>query len=558
MKKKRLIILLAILFLAVAIFAFDRYGDRILPIRLNEDKIECIEIFYDNPIVIREVKPYEQLTEYVEYIESRKADFDGEAFEDIPIYRYEDMMFTTENGVRIIIGRDNGYYRIGGNIYSPAGRILAACPTDAIRETQTGESVYCVYDTDIGLRMYLFFSKEKNDYLVLDGFPIIMSKVLEYKDFEDIKIGDTSKKVQSIDPITWRHTENWDEAEDEWLSIYIEEGAGPTSIHLLKDGILKIEYKRIESGEYEITDIEYNEDFTLTGFRGDTCYKISELDYPSEDNDKVSILLSSENNADEIAEIAGLFNESVKHENQKMGTTHPNYVKITYGNGKEISFGCGVGAIFTVHKGKRQYNYVNGELNSFISELILNVGKLNFKAENVFVSPIPSQFSTEKELVKAIKTFKKDKRQLFETEDFGTIGNKDNLSEIDYYYMPEVIPEGYELNHITVTYDNVRSYYVKKGREYDSSYGSFVFGYWNESSGWTLDNTIKGQDLVQSQYSNEIYFKYKDTPERCSGAYFDVDGKVGFVLFPFAVSIEDEEEVKEIEQLCCFKMKEID
>jgi hypothetical protein len=85
---------------------------------------------------------------------------------------------------------------------------------------------------------------------------------------------------------------------------------------------------------------------------------------------KKDIILIKENNTDEIMEIARLFNESVKHENQKMGTTHLTCVGIKYNSEKEISFHCGVGAIFTVYSGKRQYNYINGELDEYIAELI--------------------------------------------------------------------------------------------------------------------------------------------------------------------------------------------
>ena len=371
MNKKRLVILFALLTAAILVFLYVMYGEKLLPIKLDADRIEEIEIYYDKPIIIKEPRPYKKMHEFVEYIESRKIDFDGDSFENIPVYRYEDMTFVTDNGCRIVVGRDSGYYKgFSGEIYNPAFRIFAVCPTDAIREESEGENVYAVYDTDIGMRMYLFFSKEKNEYLRIDGFPIIMSKVLEYKDFSDINIGDKSSEVDSIDPVTSIYTQIWDEGPDDILNMFIKEGAGPTSIHLLKDGILKIEYKRIEPGDYEITDIEYNEDFTLTGFDGDTCYKISELDYPPEVYGRASITLSRENNADEIAEIARMFNTSVKHENQKTGTTHPTNVNIKYKNGKEITFWCGVGNFITVAKGKGQYNYVNGELDEYIAEII--------------------------------------------------------------------------------------------------------------------------------------------------------------------------------------------
>ncbi len=91
-----------------------------------------------------------------------------------------------------------------------------------------------------------------------------------------------------------------------------------------------------------------------------------------------AIMLNGVDNADEITEIVRLYNESVQHHDHGVGTTHPNYVKITYNNGKEISFWCGVGDFITTAKGKRQYNYVNGELDEYIGEMISAWEEENF------------------------------------------------------------------------------------------------------------------------------------------------------------------------------------
>ena len=106
-----------------------------------------------------------------------------------------------------------------------------------------------------------------------------MQKQLDYKDFIDIKVGDKASLVESIDPIISQYVRFFDTSSDEFLKGYTIRGAGPTSIHLLTDGILKIEYERISLGDYKITNIEYKEDFILSGFYGDTCYKIAECDY---------------------------------------------------------------------------------------------------------------------------------------------------------------------------------------------------------------------------------------------------------------------------------------
>jgi len=92
-------------------------------------------------------------------------------------------------------------------------------------------------------------------------------------------------------------------------------------------------------------------------------------DYLSEESNK-NIILDSKEDAETIAKIAEIFNKSVKHRDQGAGTTHPTCVKIKYANDKEVLFWCGVGDFITVSNGKRQYNYVNGELDEYIAKLL--------------------------------------------------------------------------------------------------------------------------------------------------------------------------------------------
>lgn len=51
-----------------------------------------------------------------------------------------------------------------------------------------------------------------------------------------------------------------------------------SSLHLLSDGILKIDYDR-KGEDYIVCDITYGEDFVLEGKYGETCYKIFIEDY---------------------------------------------------------------------------------------------------------------------------------------------------------------------------------------------------------------------------------------------------------------------------------------
>ncbi len=178
--------------------------------------------------------------------------------------------------------------------------------------------------------------------------------------------------------------------------------------------------------------------------------------------------------------------------------------------------------------------------------------------DDVSVSLVPSQFVSEDEMVKTVNALKRDPKEMAKTEFGGEISNKDELDKIDYYYMPVVVPEDYELYQISVTPDNFRSIYVKKGEDYDHPYDTLTFGNWKISSGWTMENTIKGSKLVQSEYSSKLYFEYRDTIQRYLRAYFEVDNQVCYVLFPFEISLDDEEQVKMIEELCQMEKKIIE
>ncbi|MEA4890007.1 MAG: hypothetical protein VB070_11145 [Clostridiaceae bacterium] len=220
------------------------------------------------------------MEDYVGYIESKESinAYDTN-LDNVPLYNHIDLLHST-NDSRIYLGRDSGFYSIYPNTrHDLAKVILSVFPTDAIRETPDKSGAYAIYDTDIGVRLYLFFSKEKNNYATIDGFPVIMQKKLAFKDFEAFRTGDSIKLVGEIDPIISQYIQFFDTGSDEALKGYIEKGVGPTSIHLLKDGILKIEYTRNAEDDYVITKIVYSEDFILDGIDGKTNYQISESDY---------------------------------------------------------------------------------------------------------------------------------------------------------------------------------------------------------------------------------------------------------------------------------------
>ena len=144
---------------------------------------------------------------------------------------------------------------------------------------EISDYLYLVYDTDNNTRLYLFFSKKKSLGVLTDGFPIIMKKKLAYKDFSRLQPGHNMRKVEEIDPVIPLYRRVFDEATDHVLKLNKERGIYLTSVHLLTDGILKIEYYRTDDREYIIRNIVYNEDFVLNGLDGQTCYRIHDEDY---------------------------------------------------------------------------------------------------------------------------------------------------------------------------------------------------------------------------------------------------------------------------------------
>ncbi len=151
-------------------------------------------------------------------------------------------------------------------------------PSKAVRMLDDG-MIYVMYDTESDGRVFIFFSEEKTRYAFVDGYPVLMKKTLSYEDFESLAVGDGIEQVQEIDPIVLKYGERLDTLNDTALANYRVRGRLPTSVHLLTDGILKIEYERDPELGYAITDIIYSQDFVLDGFNGETCYRIVDADY---------------------------------------------------------------------------------------------------------------------------------------------------------------------------------------------------------------------------------------------------------------------------------------
>ena len=135
-----------------------------------------------------------------------------------------------------------------------------------------------MYETDQGTRLYLFFSNYRKN---VDGFPLVINRVMSYEDFKDIEIGDTIDDVAAVDDVTELYKKEYSDLNYETAKRGYENGYPPTTLHYLEDGILKIEYEMLEDRTLVVSSITYNEKYWLTCYDGDLLnYKIEDADLP--------------------------------------------------------------------------------------------------------------------------------------------------------------------------------------------------------------------------------------------------------------------------------------
>jgi hypothetical protein len=199
---------------------------------------------------------------------------------DIPVYYEEELLFNT-NGM-FYLNRDACFYEGTNARQNDSSAIMAAYPTSAIRH-RDDDSVYTIYDTDTGYRLYLLFSSE-NEYVTPVGFPLVVKEKLSYADFSELKIGDSIEQVEKIDSVAGLHKKELIDVfnvNSKGAEGFAEMGYPYTSIHYLTDGILKIEYTMLEDKYIVISDMEFNKDYQLISANGKTVnYKIMDIDLP--------------------------------------------------------------------------------------------------------------------------------------------------------------------------------------------------------------------------------------------------------------------------------------
>ena len=203
---------------------------------------------------------------------------------DLPLYEAEELMYNT-NGA-FYIGRDCAMYRGSVNTRPYTNSILNSFPTEAIRQRDEN-SMYFIYQSDFYL--YLFFSEENGDpdwdgLNTPIGYPIVIQKMLSYEEFAGVQVGDGVEKLREIDPVIEIYEKmffdhfTW----NTYAAEHHRKNNDPiSSVHYLKDGLLKIEYDIMDDTQLVVENIILNENYDLTNLYGETYnYRILPQDLP--------------------------------------------------------------------------------------------------------------------------------------------------------------------------------------------------------------------------------------------------------------------------------------
>lgn len=215
-------------------------------------------------------------------IEENKETNSKTKLKNIPVYMEEELLFKT-NGL-FYLNRDACFYEGLNDLPNLTGSLLEAYPTSAIR-SRDSETIYFVYRTDTGYRLYLFASYENNLHTPV-GFPVVIGTLLSYDDFKSIRIGDNIEKVEAVDSVATLHKklilDVWNLA-PMGAQAHAENGYPCTTIHYLKEGILKIEYEMQHDQRLVVSNIVFSKDFQIRSANGQMVnYKIEDIDLPAE------------------------------------------------------------------------------------------------------------------------------------------------------------------------------------------------------------------------------------------------------------------------------------
>lgn len=218
----------------------------------------------------------------VQEIISKKTAYKGHPLNNVDKQIEDEFLF---NNRCFSFFRDMDYFLSFSARYDFLGQILQEYNTQAVRLIDHGDGtdkmMYFVYLTDKDTRVFVYFS-EADDYLYSRGHPIIMIRSLVKDDFDDITIGDKMQDLESIDPIVTLYKQGYDSIPDEMTKkLYVDGKETISTVHLLKDGILRYDYDRLSEGNYVIKNIIFSDKFILPEMGGDINYGIYDDDYVS-------------------------------------------------------------------------------------------------------------------------------------------------------------------------------------------------------------------------------------------------------------------------------------
>lgn len=196
---------------------------------------------------------------------------------EIPVYLEDELLFNNDGILEL--GIDNTSRSTYSTGYTLSYAIISKFPTSAIRK-RSDNSVYMMYDTETGYRLYLQYISD-NDYFFNFGYPIVLKKMLSYKDFSKLKKDDPIEKVEAIDPVTTLYKRALEESNPQYTARIGVSSLPNVSFHYLKDGLLKIQYKLLEDGSFSIFKITFTKGHTLKDAHGNLInYEINDEDLP--------------------------------------------------------------------------------------------------------------------------------------------------------------------------------------------------------------------------------------------------------------------------------------
>ncbi len=237
----------------------------------TKDKdVEILRMESDSDIAWDEVPQHIVSTMVAEVEKAESGDV------EIPVYLEDELLFNNDGIFELGIDNTSNISGIG---YTLSSRIISKFPTSAIRK-RSDNSVYMMYDTETGYRLYLQYISD-DDYFFNLGYPVVLKKMLSYKDFSKLKKDDPIEKVEAIDPVTTLYKRAIEESNPQYTARIGVSSLPNVSFHYLKDGLLKIQYKLLEDGSFSIFRITFTEGHALKDVQGNLInYEINKEDLP--------------------------------------------------------------------------------------------------------------------------------------------------------------------------------------------------------------------------------------------------------------------------------------